>query len=243
MKKLRFACMVMLMGVLFYNCEDAPSLTVPPAEYITFESDEAIALVALNGTGEITVTVYASRIQSSDLMLDIDIDESSTASPVSYTVPPNVTILSGSNEGSFTVSLLDEEISNAGETLVLKLINTDSADGAFIGEPITISLVRDCPSNLEGDYVYADGNQKAVTIVRTGTNTYSVSGDSAFTTDYVFDIIDICNEITVTGGEIADSFGLAVSGNGTVDADTGNITIFYTVEGNLDNWEMTLVKQ
>ena len=241
MKKLVYICIVAIAAI-FYNCEDAPSLTVPPADYVSFETDEATALVALDGTGEITVNVYATRVQGSDLVLGLQVSEASSASAASYSIPSSITIPSGSNEAAFTVSLIDEEISNAGESLILNMVN-DADNGTLVGEPIEISLVRDCPSELEGDWVYTDGNQKSVTIVKTGSTTYTVSGDNTFGTDYAFNISDTCNEITVTGGEIADSFGLAVSGNGTYDSATGELIIFYTVENNLDNREMTLVRQ
>ncbi len=240
MKKILYVALFVALGLLHYNCEEAPSLVDPPADYVTFESEATTALVQLNGTGSLDINVYSTTIANSSRSFSVSVDESSSASAASYTVPSSVDIPAGSNQGVISLSFVDGEISNAGETLVL---NLGTQDGTSVGSPITINVLRDCPSNLEGDYVYTNGNQKSVTIVKTGATSYTVSGDAAFTTDYPFNFTDTCNEITITGGAIADNFGLAVSGNGSVDADTGVITFYYTVEGNLDNFEMILERQ
>jgi len=240
MKRIIYVVLIAALGLFHYNCEDAPSLTQSPSDYVSFETTGTTVAVELNGSGSLDLKVYSTMIANSARSFSIVVDETSSASAASYNAPNSVEIPAGSNEGSINLTFTDTAISNSGETLILNLIPDG---GTSVGSPITIDLVRDCPSNLEGDYVYSDGNGKAVTIVRTGSTSYTVSGDNAFTTDYAFNITDTCNEIVITGGDIADNFGLAVSGNGTVDSATGTITLFYTVENNLADHQMTLVRQ
>jgi len=241
MKKIVFYVMMSLVILTSYQCEEAPSLTNPPANYLTFESGPITVPVELDGTGSYNLKVFSTKIENSARTFSVTIDESSSASAVSYTVPSSVQIASGDSEGILSLSFVDDGISNSGETLILNLVGDDNVS---VGSAITINLVRNCPSNLEGNYVYANGNEKAVTIERIGEGPdYVVSGDYFFGTDYPFNINDTCNEITVTGGAIPDNFGIPISGNGTVDTETGTITIFYTVDGFLDNGEMILLKQ
>ncbi|PCE64543.1 hypothetical protein [Sediminicola luteus] len=240
MKKSIFLVIAVVLGLANYNCEEAPSLTQSPAEFVSFEAESAKVLVQLNGTGSLDLKVFSTYTSNSARTFDLAIDEASTASPASYNVPATVEIPAGSNEGVINMTFTDTEISNSGETLIL---NFQPVDGSFVGSSTTIDLVRDCPSNLEGNYVYTNGTGKAVTITRTGATTYTVSADNAFGTDYPFNISDTCNEILVTGGVIEDNFGLAVSGTGTVDANTGTITISYTVENQFTDREMILEKQ
>lgn len=101
----------------------------------------------------------------------------------------------------------------------------------------------DQPSQIAGDYIYSDGNQKAVTITAgSGVNNFVISGDNAFTTNYAIRVNDQCGAITVTGGDIQDNFNLAVSGSGTV-MDNGDIVLSYTAQGQFADRTMTLVRQ
>ena len=240
MKKFVFYLMFSWGILLLYNCEEAPSLTNPPANYLTFEANQATVSVELNGAGSYDLKVFSTNIENNARTYSVTVDESSTASASSYNVPSTVEIPSGVNEGILALSFVDGEISNSGETLVLNLVGNENVS---VGGAITVNIIRNCPSNLEGNYVYANGNPKEVTVERVGETSYVVSADNAFNADYPFDITDTCNEITITGGSITTNFGLAVSGNGTVDSDSGTITLYYNVEGNLENWEMILVKQ
>ena len=82
-----------------------------------------------------------------------------------------------------------------------------------------------------------------VTISEVSPGVFSVSGDNAFTSEFAFLITDICSNLTVVGGDIPSNFGIPNSGYGTVDAETGNLTIFYTVDGFFTDREMILIRK
>jgi hypothetical protein len=64
----------------------------------------------------------------------------------------------------------------------------------------------------------------------------------AFTPNYFFLIKDQCNFISITGGQLQSSFGIPVSGTGTV-LSNGNIELIYTVDGYFSEQSMILQKQ
>lgn len=263
MKKLSFACLVMLMGALFYNCEDAPSLTVPPAEYVTFEASSATVPVQLNGTGQIDIKVYSTREVTSAKTFNVTVDESSSAVAASYTLPSTVVIPANSNEGTLSVSFVDEGISNSGETLV---INLSAADGdVFVGGPITLNVVRDCPSDLAGTYIAVSNGTSTdaapvnnplvdfsyqVTVTKTDATSYTISDGVAgvyqdwycapygycFETEGNF--TDTCGVLT---GSWVEAFGSTINLTGTDNFD-GTLTISW-VNGFGDTATATYTKQ
>ena len=105
----------------------------------------------------------------------------------------------------------------------------------------TVTLQAICESKLAGEYTYTN-NGRAVTIKSTGTGTYEASRDNAFASPYPFKFSDNCGVLTVTGGYLTDNFGIPVSGTGTVNKTTGDITFSYTAEGYFANRTMILKK-
>ncbi|MBD1259502.1 hypothetical protein HZY62_02795 [Maribacter polysiphoniae] len=152
------------------------------------------------------------------------------------------TIPAGSNTASAVIMVNSANLdSNDPKEAVIQIVSSSETVSSNKNK-IAITLQAICPSNLEGTYRYLNGVDREVTITSTGTGTYTVSADNAFTSEYSFNISDICNSLTVTGGFLDDNFGIGVSGTGSVDPDTGTITIYYTADGYLDNREMILEK-
>jgi len=110
-----------------------------------------------------------------------------------------------------------------------------------------ITLQAICPSALEGEYTFeaarADKIGKTITVTSTGPGTYAVSEDNRFGGSYPIYISDVCGTITVIGGYLPDNFGIPVSGAGSVDENTGNISFDYTVDGYFSDSNITLIKK
>ena len=85
-----------------------------------------------------------------------------------------------SNEATVSISITENNLDKInGETLSITIA---SPDGFYTGEA-TLKIVVNvfCQSQIEGSYVYSDGNGKAATIVAgSGVNNFIVSGDNAF---------------------------------------------------------------
>lgn len=177
MKKIFLYGLASIAILLSYNCEEGPSLVDPASDYVTFESTSVTAPVTLNGTGSLDIKVYSTTIANSARSFAVTINEGSSASAASYTVPSSVDIPSGSNEGTLSLGFTDTAISNAGETLIL---NLSGQDGTSPGEPITVNIVRDCPSDLAGTY----------TVVSSGTSTDGAPVNNP--------LVDLSYEVTVT---------------------------------------------
>lgn len=245
MKKVVFYSLALVAATLFYNCEVGPSLTDAQSDYVTFETDALSTAVQLNGSGSLDIKVYTTMVSNSARSFGVSVDESSSASPASYTAPSSVDIPAGSNEGLLSLAFVDNEISNAGETLVL---NLTSSDGASVGGPITVNIVRDCPSDLAGTYTVVSNGTSTdgapvnnplvdfsyeVTVTQTGATTYSISDGVAgvyqdwycapygycFETEGNF--TDTCGELT---GEWVEAFGSTITLTGNDNFD-GTFTV------------------
>lgn len=178
MKKINnYLLISILLAFAAISCEDAPSLTQSPSDYLSFESVETTVPVTLNGTGSLDLKVYSTIVGGNSRSYNITVDDASTASAASYTVPTSVEIPAGSNTGVISMSFVDTAISNSGETLVLNLVPTDETS---VGESITVNLVRDCPSDLAGVY----------NVVSSGTSTDGAPANNP--------LVDLAYEVTVT---------------------------------------------
>ncbi len=127
------------------------------------------------------------------------------------------------------------------KTVVLDIVS--SSETVSDKNSVTVVLQAICPSALAGNYVYTTGRKRDVVLTETGAGTYTVSCDDAFRGEYSFNITDVCGKLTVTGGFLQDNYNIPVSGTGTVDEATGEITIIYTVKGYFSNREMKMVKK
>ncbi len=221
------------------SCEEATPEPTGIA-YVTFEESSKSYVIDEGSTFNTEYKIFTASNVGSDTTFDLTVSGSLDAA--NYTVPASVTIPAGTNEVAFNVSIIENNLDKInGETMT---INLSTPDGFFSGTTdLSIVVNVFCPSQIAGNYMYSDGNGKAVTITAgSGVNNFIISGDNAFGTDYAIRINDQCGAITVTGGDIQDNFDLAVSGTGTV-MDNGNIVLIYTAEGQFTDRTMTLVRQ
>ena len=241
MKKISILFLTAFSILAFTSCEDDSSVT-ENLKFISFDKASETVSVELNGTGSANLKVYTTSIVGSDRTFTITVDDSSTADASSYTVPSSVTVPSGTNVGEISLSFTDNNISNSGETLILRL----SGEDYYVGENITLNLVRNCPSALEGTYVAVSNGTSTdgapvnnplvdfsyqVVITKTGGTTYAISdGFAGVYQDWYCDPYGYCFE---TEGNFTDTCG-ELSG-AWVDGFDSNVTLTGS-----DNFDGTL---
>lgn len=241
MKRIKYLFLITILTFAFNSCADDHEDVTTNLNFITFADTSLDLIVNKNESNNIDVTIYTTKISSSDRTITIGVDiDQTTADPSAYTIPTSVTIPANTNVGKFNIDVtdIDNKLSGGGEVIV---VDFETEEGLYTSDALSLYVALYCPSDLAGEYYYEDGGKPA-TITATGTATYTVSGDNGFGSDYPFNISDGCGTIKVTGGFLEDEFGIPVSGYGTVDYETGNITITYTVDGYFEDLVMTLIK-
>ena len=198
---------------------------------------------------DIPVSIFGGRNVALDRDVDFTVSTSSESTATegvefNFLGGKSFTIPAGSLQANVKIEVLAENLDSANPpTLVLQIDSSSEAVSDINTTKIVLQAI--CPSNLAGAYEYTNLPPGAypVTVTETGAGTYSVSRDNYFGGSYAFNISDVCGVITITGGTLTDSFGIATEGGGTVDADTGIITFTYTADGYFSNRTMTLVPQ
>ncbi|MFL0110654.1 hypothetical protein [Tenacibaculum maritimum] len=181
-----------------------------------------------------------------DITLTIGINAAQTTATAGneFDLPKTTfTIPSGTNTAKVNLKVNSASLDPENPKVVALEILESSKKVSSNKNIILLTLQAICPSSFEGTYKYIGGRGKTVEIKSTGVGTYSISADNIFRGTYSFNISDVCNKITVTGGFLSDNFGIAVSGGGSRDPLTGRITLSYTADGYFDSREMILEKQ
>jgi len=129
----------LLTALIFFNCEQDNDSEL--SNYVGFEQGPIAYTVDNSSTATFEVTVAASETSSSDRTFDIVVDDASTlASP--YTVPSTVTIPGGSNVGTLSVSVTDnDDLGFVAQSLILDF--TDEV-GMDFGEAVTLNFTETC---------------------------------------------------------------------------------------------------
>jgi hypothetical protein len=238
MKNKIFYFLTFILLTTLSGCEESAEPT--GIDFITFGTSSETYIINKGATLNAEYKIFTATNVSSDLTLNLNVTTNIDAS--NYSVPSSITIPANSNEVSFSISINENNFDQIkGETMS---ISFSSPDGFYSGATdLDIQLNVFCPSAIAGSYKYSNGNGKAVTITAgTGINNFIVSGDNAFATNYSFNINDQCGVILVTGGYLADNFGIPVSGSGVVMSN-GDLEITYTADGYFADRTMKLVKQ
>ncbi len=251
--KLRFLGLLAFVGIMMSSCD--PLLD----DYVTdFGKGPIIAqfsnkTVTSNFLQDENNVIYDYTIPieyqgadgyplSEPVTISIGVASSSTATEgVEFSLgETEFTIPAGEKFATATIQVISENLdSDNPKTVVLEILTSSQTVSDKNQTAVTLQAI--CPSSLDGNYTYSNGNGRSVTIDVTGPGTYSVSADNAFGGLYPLYFSDVCGKITIIGGYLEDNFNIPVSGSGTIDYDTGVITLIYTAEGYFDNRTMTLV--
>lgn len=238
MKKIFYIVILIISIITFHSCEEnTPEPT--GIEFITFEKDTETFLLDEGSTFTTEIKVFTASKVSRDIVLELNVTTSLNNS--NYSLPASVTIPANSNEGVLSLTITENNLDKInGETMSLSFTPPNDYFNGVTDLNIKINVF--CPSNIQGNYKYSNGNGKFATIIEgNGINNFILSGDNAFGTNYFININDQCGSIKVTGGQLND-FGIQVSGTGTV-LSNGNIELSYTADGYFSNRTMILVKQ
>jgi hypothetical protein len=192
-----------------------------------------------------------------DIIVTVARDESSTAIEGTHfrLDEPTITLKKSDNYlGLFPITILTEGITAPlaeAPILVLKIVSA-TGDPTVLnnGKKLEITLNYGCFSNLAGDYdVHTVITRTVSGAVSTydWTETISQTGVGEYRTQIVcydgyvnpapaggtdgFTFLDVCNVITVPQQNLVDYYSNLVYGNepGSVDPETGVITLSYTV--------------
>ena len=189
---------VTALSLVVSSCEQADVNDFDPPNYATFEANTMDFSVQQNDQASYDVTVYTADEVGSDRNVAINVQSSTTLNAESYTVPATVTIPANTNEGTFTVNLADQNLSNNGGTLVLRL--GTSEDTEVVGQPLTINVSKICPFDIAGTYNNASGFFEAEfdveVVAGENANQFVVKNLFADGTDITF-TVNADNSITV----------------------------------------------
>lgn len=148
MKKFRYIKSIFciaLMAIAFTSCEE--DLDADLSNFVGFSIDapQAVA-VAKDATSSFDIAVYASESQSSDRSFPIMVDVEATSLVAPYSVPAQVTIPGGSNEGTLSFSVTDnDDLGFVAQELVIGFAGQEGAD---FGEGLTISVTEECVDTI-----------------------------------------------------------------------------------------------
>ncbi len=209
MKKTLLLFFTVIMTSVFVGCSSDDDFT--PPNYVAFEGKSLSATVEQGGSQTMEVTVYTANQVGNDRTFNINIDGATTLESSVFNVPQTVVVPGGTNEGTFTVELTDDNLANSGGKLVLSF---EGQENLYISEPLEINVSKFCPVNVD-DYV----------------GTYEGTDSWGYPTEVeIFYNED--NELMINGllfGWFQDWWGEVITKNEPVrveiDGETGAITI------------------
>lgn len=110
--------------------------------FASFESNSYATGVEVDGTATVDITVYTTKVSSSDRTINVAVDLDQTdADPLSYSVPTSVIIKGGTNEGILTVTLSDV---NLGIGVSKVVIDFNDNAGLYNGANTKVSYSQNC---------------------------------------------------------------------------------------------------
>ena len=139
---LKLFVLILSLG-LVTSCDHDDEIAKP--EYVSLQFSPAAGTnvgVEVGGTTNYDVKVYSANTKNEDRTFNVVVLSTSTLGASGYTVPGTVTIPSGTNEGTLSISVSDVGLGVAGKTLFLGI----EADPSFsTGAPVRINVARVCP--------------------------------------------------------------------------------------------------
>ncbi|WP_422105829.1 hypothetical protein [Winogradskyella sp.] len=137
-KYFKSICLIALLALTFTSCEE--DVESPVSNFVGFEIGTLVRPITVtnNSTETFDVKVYATETTSSDRTFNVvvDMDETTLASP--FSVPAQVTIPGGTNEGTLTFSVTDnDDLGFVAQTLVFGFEDQGSPQ-------VTYSVAEEC---------------------------------------------------------------------------------------------------
>ena len=216
----------------FVGCSGDDDYT--PPNYASFESRSMDLSVEQNSQASFDITVYTADVKGSDRNIPINVVGTSTLNAEAYSVPATVTIPGNSNEGTFTVDLEDNNLSNSGGKLILSLGTTD--DTKLVGSPLTLNVSKLCPFDVAGSYTNAseffETEVPAEVVAGATANQYIAKNLFEDGTDVTF-TVNADNTITVPtqNGWVSGTYGQATvtsAAGSKLEPCLGKITLALT---------------
>jgi len=142
MKKIKYLLLITILIFAFNSCADDHEDVTTNLNFVTFANPSYDAGVDVGGTTTVDITVYTTKVSSSDRTIDVFVDlDQTNADPLSYSVPASVIIKGGTNEGILTVSLSDV---NLGIGVNKLAIDFEAITGLYSDDNTTISYTQNC---------------------------------------------------------------------------------------------------
>lgn len=229
---LRFLIAIVSISA-FVACSSDDDFT--PPNYVTFAqvtalSDEIAVAVDETGSETVELTVLTGNTTGSARTFGINVLESSTLDPSTYSIPETVTVPANTNEATVSIEIEGSGIDNAGDVLMVELVGEQ---GVFTGEPLTINVGKVCQFDPAGTYVddswFYEEEVPAEIVAGAAANQYVVKEPFAAGVDVTFTVND---DLTITvptqTGWVHPTYGnVSVQGQAgsAVSPCTGTITL------------------
>ena len=148
MKNYIFIFLGVLSISFFLGCDYEDEFT--PPSYATFEDSSLDFSVDKESTASYDVTIYTSNEVGNDRTVMINPTAATTISASAFSIPNSVVIPANSNEATFTVELMDNNLNDNGGVIVLGLSTEET--GLLLGGNLTINVKKICEFEIVGSY-------------------------------------------------------------------------------------------
>jgi len=214
MKKITNLLLLTMLVFVFNNCTKEPKFT-ENINYVSFEALSPTIIVEKNGSTDTKVHLYTTQTTGSDRTFGVEvIAASTTIDAAAYTVPATVTVPANSNDGTLTVTVSDNNLSNAPVTLGLKV--TSSAD-LFTGNQASLKIQKHCPLSINdfvGTYsgnTPSDGPTQVVTSLDANGNLQITGIAVGWMTGYWGEVITSMATLPMVVDPATGSFTIALA--------------------------------
>jgi hypothetical protein len=186
--------------ILFQSCEETQPVIYDGVQTLVYFDGSSLTLSVIENTSkDITVTIGASTISTSDRTVTIAVNEDITKTTVlssQYSIPLTVTIPAGSYFADFNVTGIDDLVlTTSGGNLVLTLSEASETGAVLSQDELTISIKKVCPipaGSFQGQYlmeqitpIHADNGvqtfeNQILTLVEDPGNAFARSFEAVF---------------------------------------------------------------
>lgn len=257
MKTLKYIIILIMSIGMFNSCliddESTLDLNDKGPNFGGFEQIRTTIAGIADGTEyeqEMRVKVFGPSVTNltKDITLTVEVDPASTAvEGTHFRIDNPSVVLTNSNNylGLLKLTMLTEGIVTPLAKAPILILNAKSATGEDklinSGKSIEITMNFACFSEFQGEYSVVTTSSTGAkvewneTISKIGTEEYLTqrvgTWDPPLNPDYGFTFSNACNVISVPNQDLADMYSNEVFGHelGSVDPDTGVMTIQYTI--------------